>query len=133
MKMKNPTSKRRTLNAVGSDALVRLDLLRNGKPISPLEAVNQLLCRKNIQGVSACEIMEGVRAAGGRPLVFASSPDLGATWEQIELPVDTNVGRDLPFVSSVGAGARPSCSIRAHRSATGGGAGDATRIAAFPG
>ncbi|OQA30183.1 MAG: hypothetical protein BWY57_02982 [Betaproteobacteria bacterium ADurb.Bin341] len=63
MKKKTPTSKRRTQNAVGSDALVRLDLLRNGKPISPLEAVNQLLCRKNIRGVSACEIMEEVRAA----------------------------------------------------------------------
>lgn len=63
MKKTTPTSKRRTQNAVGSDALVRLDLLRNGKPISPLEAVNQLLFRKNIQGVSACEIMEEVRAA----------------------------------------------------------------------
>ena len=38
MKKTNPTSKRRTQNAVGSDALVRLDLMRNGKYIRPVEA-----------------------------------------------------------------------------------------------
>ena len=63
MKKKTSTSKRRAPVAVGSDALVRLDLLRDGQPISPMEAVNQLLCRRNIQGVSAVEIMEEVRAA----------------------------------------------------------------------
>ena len=63
MRKKTSTRKRPTQNAVGSDALVRRDLLRNGKPISPVEAVNQLLCRKNIRGVSAVEIMEEVRAA----------------------------------------------------------------------
>lgn len=62
MKKKNSMSKRRAHVAVGSDALVRLDLMRNGKYIRPVEAVNQLLCVRNIVGVSAVEIMEQIRA-----------------------------------------------------------------------
>ncbi len=35
------------------------------------------------------------------PLLFGVSSDDGATWDQMELPVDTNAGRDLPFVKRV--------------------------------
>jgi len=43
----------------------------------------------------------GVAANHSNPLLFGTSHDDGATWDQLELPVDTNAGHDLPFVVKV--------------------------------
>ena len=43
----------------------------------------------------------GIAKSRPNPLLFGVSSDDGATWEQMELPVDTNAGRDLPFVEGV--------------------------------
>jgi hypothetical protein len=43
----------------------------------------------------------GIAGSQANPLRFGVSHDDGATWDQIELPVDTNAGHDLPFVKHV--------------------------------
>lgn len=47
----------------------------------------------------------GVAADQPNPLMVAISGDDGATWEQIELPVDTNVTTDLPMTRRAGGSA----------------------------
>lgn len=43
----------------------------------------------------------GIASTESNPLMLGESQDGGTTWDQIELPVDTNAGHDLPFVMSV--------------------------------
>ena len=47
----------------------------------------------------------GIAADRPNPLLLGVSHDDGETWDQIELPVDTNAGHDLPFITEVGASA----------------------------
>lgn len=44
----------------------------------------------------------GIAATEPNPLVVASSGDDGITWDQVELPIDTNAWRELPFVQEQG-------------------------------
>jgi hypothetical protein len=43
----------------------------------------------------------GIAGSQPNPLLFGVSHDEGVTWDQIELPVDTNAGHDMPFVQKV--------------------------------
>jgi hypothetical protein len=45
----------------------------------------------------------GIAGTQPNPLMLGVSHDEGATWDQIELPVDTNAGHDLPFVRGIGS------------------------------
>lgn len=43
----------------------------------------------------------GIPMSQPNPLLFGVSGDDGGLWDQVELPVDTNAGRDLPYVKGL--------------------------------
>jgi hypothetical protein len=61
--------------------------------------------RFTADGVYAVGTAPGIAATESNPLMLGISHDAGATWDRIELPVDTNAGHDLPYVKEVGSSA----------------------------
>jgi hypothetical protein len=61
--------------------------------------------RFSADGVYAVGTAPGITANQPNPLLFGVSHDEGVTWDQIELPVDTNAGHDQPFIKEVGSSA----------------------------
>ena len=61
--------------------------------------------RFTADGVYVVGTAPGIAADRPNPLLLGVSHDDGANWDQIELPVDTNAGHDLPFITEVGASA----------------------------